>query len=227
MENNDEMKAQVAAAAANGQKLRVAVTKTSAQGQAAQAASPNLMSFSSDENSVWFNGKKYGVHKFDNSLLDLTISSESGTIISALNGFTQEYWDKDSLLGVVHYQDSNAIVTISGSKGELLSLFAYKSGGYAISFDLIIRYSEGKYTVLNATKDTPLSKSDMANVDKFQSALGDSVQVPSTVGGIKAGTTVAQLKGKKQNEIIDMLLFPEQQPAVANPSASIALKNAF
>lgn len=221
------MKAQVAAAAANGQKLRVAVTKTSAQGQAAQAASPNLMSFSSDENSVWFNGKKYGVHKFDNSLLDLTISSESGTIISALNGFTQEYWDNDSLLGVVHYQDSNAIVTISGSKGELLSLFAYKSGGYAISFDLIIRYSEGKYTVLNATKDTPLSKSDMANVDKFQSALGDSVQVPSTVGGIKAGTTVAQLKGKKQNEIIDMLLFPEQQPAVANPSASIALKNAF
>lgn len=227
MENNEEMKARAAAAAANGQKLRVAVTKTSAQGQAAQAASPNLMSFSSDENSVWFNGKKYGVHKFDNSLLDLTISSESGTIISALNGFTQEYWDNDSLLGVVHYQDSNAIVTISGSKGELLSLFAYKSGGYAISFDLIIRYSEGKYTVLNATKDTPLSKSDMANVDKFQSALGDSVQVPSTVGGIKAGTTVAQLKGKKQNEIIDMLLFPEQQPAVANPSASIALKNAF
>ena len=222
------MKAQAAAAAAaNGQKLRVAVTKTSAQGQAAQAASPNLMSFSSDENSVWFNGKKYGVHKFDNSLLDLTISSESGTIISALNGFTQEYWDNDSLLGVVHYQDSNAIVTISGSKGELLSLFAYKSGGYAISFDLMIRYSEGKYTVLNATKDTPLSKSDMANVDKFQSALGDSVQVPSTVGGIKAGTTVSQLKGKKQNEIIDMLLFPEQQPAVANPSASIALKNAF
>lgn len=221
------MKARVAAAAANGQKLRVAVTKTSAHGQAAQAASPNLMSFSSDENSVWFNGKKYGVHKFDNRLLDLTISSESGTIISALNGFTQEYWDNDSLLGVVHYQDRNAIVTISGSKGELLSLFAYKSGGYAISFDLSIRYSEGKYTVLNATKDTPLSKSDMANVDKFQSALGDSVQVPSTVGGIEAGTTVAQLKGKKQNEIIDMLLFPEQQPAVANPSASIALKNAF
>ena len=59
MENNEEMKAQ-AAAAANGQKLRVAVTKTSKEGQAAQTASPNLMSFSSDENSVWFNGKKYG-----------------------------------------------------------------------------------------------------------------------------------------------------------------------
>lgn len=227
MENNEEMKSQVAAAAANGQKLRVAVTKTSKEGQAAQTASPNLMSFSSDENSVWFNGKKYGVHKFDNSLLNLTFSSESDTIISALNGFTQEYWDNDSLLGVVHYQDSNAIVTISGSKGELLSLFAYKSGGYALSFDLIIRYSEGKYTVLNATKYTPLSESDMANVDKFQSALGDSVQVPSTVGGIKAGTTVSQLKGKKQNEIIDMLLFPEQQPTVANPSASISLKNSF
>lgn len=48
--------------AANGQKLRVAVTKTSAQGKAAQSATPNLMCFSTDENSVWFNGKKYGVY---------------------------------------------------------------------------------------------------------------------------------------------------------------------
>ena len=36
--------------AANGQELRVAVTKTSAQGKRAQSATPNLMSFSTDEN---------------------------------------------------------------------------------------------------------------------------------------------------------------------------------
>lgn len=45
--------------AANGQKLRVAVTKTSAQGKAAQSSTPNLMSFSTDENSIWFNNKRY------------------------------------------------------------------------------------------------------------------------------------------------------------------------
>lgn len=74
----------VAALAANGQKLRIAVTKTSAQGKAAQSATPNLMSFSTDENSVWFNGKMYGVHKFNNvSSLDTNSTAEQ--VLSALN----------------------------------------------------------------------------------------------------------------------------------------------
>lgn len=72
------------ALAANGQKLRVAVTKTSAQGKAAQSATPNLMSFSTDENSVWFNGKKYGVHVFKN-LQRLSTSSSSDDVKKALN----------------------------------------------------------------------------------------------------------------------------------------------
>ena len=74
----------IEALAANGQKLRVAVTKTSAQGKAAQSATPNLMSFSTDENSVWFNGKKYGVHKFSN-VSSLNTNSTAEQVLSALN----------------------------------------------------------------------------------------------------------------------------------------------
>ena len=74
----------VEARAANGQKLRVAVTKTSAQGKAAQSATPNLMSFSTDENSVWFNGKMYGVHKFNN-VSSLNTDSTAEQVLSALN----------------------------------------------------------------------------------------------------------------------------------------------
>lgn len=74
----------VEALAANGQKLRVAVTKTSAQGKAAQSATPNLMSFSTDENSVWFNGKMYGVHKFNN-VSSLNTNSTEEQVLSALN----------------------------------------------------------------------------------------------------------------------------------------------
>ena len=74
--------------AANGQKLRVAVTKTSAQGKAAQSATPNLMSFSSDENSIWFNGKKYSTHLFKNKLYNLSTSSSHADITEALNGAT-------------------------------------------------------------------------------------------------------------------------------------------
>lgn len=74
----------VEALAANGQKLRVAVTKTSAQGKAAQSATPNLMCFSTDENSVWFNGRKYGVHKFNN-VSSLNTNSTAEQVLSALN----------------------------------------------------------------------------------------------------------------------------------------------
>lgn len=74
----------VEALAANGQKLRVAVTKTSTQGKAAQSATPNLMSFSTDENSVWFNGKMYGVHKFNN-VSSLNTNSTAEQVLSALN----------------------------------------------------------------------------------------------------------------------------------------------
>lgn len=74
----------IEALAANGQKLRVAVTKTSAQGKSAQSATPNLMSFSTDENSIWFNGKKYGAHVFKN-LQRLSTSSSSDDVKKALN----------------------------------------------------------------------------------------------------------------------------------------------
>lgn len=74
----------IEALAANGQKLRVAVTKTSAQGKSAQSATPNLMSFSTDENSVWFNGKMYGVHKFNN-VSSLNTDSTAEQVLSALN----------------------------------------------------------------------------------------------------------------------------------------------
>ena len=74
----------IGALAANGQKLRVAVTKTSAQGKAAQSTAPNLMSFSTDENSVWFNGKMYGVHKFNN-VSSLNTNSTAEQVLSALN----------------------------------------------------------------------------------------------------------------------------------------------
>lgn len=231
MENNDEMKAQAAAAVANGQKLRVAVTKTSAQGQAAQAASPNLMSFSSDENSVWFNGKKYGALHLKR-VENLSASSTSSEIAAVIGDATEANFS-----AIVNFIGKGGLVVVQDTWHEYVASSNYngnadsnryilveylKSSDKLVKRSLNFKFSGSAWSLeVSTTEVTP------ANVDKFYSSLGDSVQVPSTVGGIKAGTTVAQLKGKKQNEIIDMLLFPEQQPTVANPSASIALKNAF
>lgn len=107
----------IEALAANGQKLRVAVTKTSAQGKSAQSATPNLMSFSTDENSVWFNGKMYGVHKFNN-VSSLNTNSTAEQVLSALNvSKSSELYDLahkgvlfiDTTSGnmIVKYEDGN------------------------------------------------------------------------------------------------------------------------
>lgn len=107
----------IEALAANGQKLRVAVTKTSAQGKSAQSATPNLMSFSTDENSIWFNGKKYGVHKFNN-VSSLNTDSTAEQVLSALNvSKSSELYDLahkgvlfiDTISGnmIVKYEDGN------------------------------------------------------------------------------------------------------------------------
>lgn len=88
----------VEALAANGQKLRVAVTKTSAQGKAAQSATPNLMSFSTDENSIWFNGKKYGVYILGEAD-DLLNSPSLQKIQSFLRDFTYDKWEEAVNIG--------------------------------------------------------------------------------------------------------------------------------
>ena len=111
----------IEALAANGQKLRVAVTKTSAQGKAAQSATPNLMSFSTDENSIWFNGKRFGVISLGESFLTLTASSNASTITTALNGFTKEQWEDAFNRGF--------IAVVKGEEPSIGMIYYYGSGG--------------------------------------------------------------------------------------------------
>lgn len=114
-------------AAPVGDSLRVAVTKTSAQGEAAQSATPNLMSFSTDENSIWFNGKKYGAYKLNYKLYELPGGSlNQSDIINALDGFTQEHWDLVSEGGIGY------MVSPSGGTASttLCSLRAWVDSSY-------------------------------------------------------------------------------------------------
>lgn len=88
----------IRALTANGQRLRVAATKTSAQGKSAQSTTPNLMSFSTDENSIWFNGKKYGVYILGEAS-NLLNSPSSQKIQSFLKDFTYDKWEEAVNIG--------------------------------------------------------------------------------------------------------------------------------
>ena len=214
---------------AASQKLRVAVTKTSQQGEDAQVTTPNLMSFSTNENSVWFNGNRYGV-LYINNLKTCTNDSTNEELVKILGpatdahlksicdfivrggvGYTQYDYTFYPVIFESHYDTKSINVKILLWSAGYLTYMNYQ-------FTLTDRWT-------CITHHETIS--NVANIDKYIPALGDTVQMPNAVGGIAAGTTVSKLKGKTQNQIIDMLLFPEQQPTVQAPSVGINFTGGF
>lgn len=161
----------IEALAANGQKLRVAVTKTSAQGKAAQSTAPNLMSFSTDENSVWFNGKKYGVHLFKHSIYTLSTSSSHQDIVNALNGLDNsniKSFVTTGVIGVFRLNESpdyyQGIVTLGYEEKEPMHMHLYITDNYYNTKYILINISTPTKYVVEAVEDSSLLReADVVN----------------------------------------------------------------
>lgn len=157
----------IGALAANGQKLRVAVTKTSAQGKSAQSATPNLMSFSTDENSIWFNGKKYGVHLFKDSIYTLSTSSSHQDIVNALNGLDNsniKSFVDTGVIGVFRLKESpdyyQGIVILGYGEEEPIHMYLYITDNYYNTKYILINISTPTKYVVEAVEDSSLLKED-------------------------------------------------------------------
>ena len=162
---------EIEALAANGQKLRVAVTKTSAQGKSAQSTTPNLMSFSTDENSIWFNGKKYGVHHFKDSIYTLSTSSPHQDIVTALNGLDSsniKSFVDTGVIGVFELNESpdyyQGIVILGYRKEEPTHMHLYITDNYYNTKYILINISDPKKYVVEAAENSSLLKeTDVVN----------------------------------------------------------------
>lgn len=155
----------VEALAANGQKLRVAVTKTSAQGKAAQSTTPNLMSFSADENSVWFNGRKYGIYILK-GYENLSNGSQTGTIQSFLGEFTYNVWSSAQENGNIVLVKNNSTVMVASVyvNDEANKLTLYMNDGDAV-YHVGIAYSTGGgYSISEIEKLNLISEGSIINV---------------------------------------------------------------
>lgn len=155
----------VEALAANGQKLRVAVTKTSAQGKAAQSATPNLMSFSTDENSIWFNGKKYGIYILK-GYENLSDGSQTGTIQSFLGEFTYDVWSSAQGNGnVVLVKNSSTVMVASVYvNDEANKLTLYMNDGDTVYYVGITYSTGGGYSISEIGKFNLISEGSIINV---------------------------------------------------------------
>lgn len=155
----------VEALASNGQKLRVAVTKTSAQGEAAQSATPNLMSFSTDENSVWFNGRKYGIYILK-GYENLSSGSQTGTIQSFLGEFTYNVWSSAQKNGnVVLVKNSSTVMVASVYVNDGANeLTLYMNDGDAVYYVGITYSTGGGYSISEIGKLNLISEGSIINV---------------------------------------------------------------
>lgn len=155
----------VEALAANGQKLRVAVTKTSAQGKSAQSATPNLMSFSTDENSIWFNRKKYGVYILK-GYENLSDGSQTGTIQSFLGEFTYNVWSSAQENGNIVLVKNNSTVMVASVyvNDEANELTLYMNDGDAVYYVGITYSTGGGYSISEIGKFNLISEGSIINV---------------------------------------------------------------
>lgn len=161
----------IRALAANKQKLRVAVTKTSAQGKSVQSATPNLMSFSTDENSIWFNGKKYGVHLFKDSIYTLSTSSSHQDIVNALNGLDSsniKSFVDTGVIGVFRLSESpdyyQGIVALGYGEKDPIHMYLYITDNYYNTKYILINISTPTKYVVEAVEDSSLLReTDVVN----------------------------------------------------------------
>lgn len=226
-------------AAPVGDSLRVAVTKTSAQGKTAQSATPNLMSFSTDENSIWFNRKKYGVYilkGFEN----LSTDSNTGVIQSFLGDFTHDRWaDAVNTGNIVFVETNNILIPASvyaNNFEDLNIMFVtlthtysvgihYSTGsGYSINLiqqDSLVRVADVNNTLTNSSTDKPLSAAMGKKLNDEKLAKTDVVNSLSDSSTNKA---LSAAQGKALNDKLSSNKISINFSAINNTSDSATIK---
>ncbi len=176
----------IEALTANRQRLRVAVTKTSAQGKSVQSTTPNLMSFSTDENSIWFNGKKYGVHVFKN-LQRLSTSSSSDDVKEALN--IDSLQDLESLIS----EGLNFVSVDTESTDKNLCPCSVR---YAAPNTISITYCSAYSSNILTVHISVLSGSSF-RVDDIEDLINSIPSVNNTLTSTSASEALSASMGKK------------------------------
>jgi len=229
----------VEALATNGQKLRVAVTKTSAQGKNAQSATPNLMSFSTDENSIWFNGKKYGVYILK-GFKNLSTDSNTGVIQSFLGDFTYDRWvDAVNTGNIVFVETNNILIPASvyaNNSEDLNIMFValtyayfvsihYSTGsGYSVDLiqqDSLVKVADVNNTLTDSSIDKPLSAAMGKKLQDEKLAKTDVVNNLTTTDPTKA---LSAAQGEILSSRFKYNYIPINFSAINNTSDSATIK---
>lgn len=186
-----------------------------------------------DTNSLLKETEEALQKNIDTNSEDITSLEESvKTINSALEQLNQDLininvdsnileWIKKHLSETIELQDENLAVKISEDESNAIE---NKNGLYvkdnsselSANTQAIEDLQESQKTIQEqlteqqTTIDDVVKDIDEINIgiSGYNTELAETITAPTTVGGIKQGTTVGELKGKTLVDIIDIMLFP-------------------
>lgn len=87
------------------------------------------------------------------------------------------------------------------------------------------KQDSGEYLLVVKYTDEDLFTFNLSTLFLYSSKLPDDEVVPVKIGNIAAGTKVSDLKKKTVSEILDDIIFPEIQPEVTAPRATITFSD--
>ena len=161
----------------------------------------------------------------------------ANSVVKFYRGLAASYNSTTHADGIYFATDTKKIIMngteYGGDSNKKVSDVALNANANGI----VITYTDSTSTTLllgkaTVTADGLMSKEDKTKLDSldpsasgsYESSLDPTVATVEKLGGIDAGTTVAQLTGKSYDEIFDTLIFPTVNPTFVAPTATISLK---
>ena len=161
------------------------------------------------------------------------INKQIETINAAITKLNQDLVDLDIAPKVLLWVQSHTSTTIKVGESDKIEVIISDKSGNAIKDDSGLYVKDNTQEIAdNASAISDLQEfqstiqekvdeqqkvidnlsDNMHNINVsvagYNTTLADNVTAPTSVGGIKAGTTVAELKGKTLIDIVDIMLFP-------------------
>lgn len=157
------------------------------------------------------------IDKLNNDLININVDTNILT------------WIQNHLSDTINLKDEKLIVVISDQENNAVE---NRNGIYVKdNSDLIENNMEAienlqsfqsniQETVDKQQETLDAIKDSIDIAIGYDTELDDSVSAPITVGGVKAGTTVGDLKGKSLIDVVDIILFPTTVRDLVYPKLS-------
>lgn len=152
---------------------------------------------------------------------------KQGPKYKLIRGVEKVYYQDEKLGEEIKPEYYNAVYFATDSQKIFLNGICYGQGKKekTVAEVRVDIGKPGEYTLVVKYTDDDIFTFNLGTLLLYTSKLPDDEVVPVKIGNIAAGTKVSELKTKTVSEILDDIIFPEIQPEVTSPRATITFED--